>query len=86
VTISKIVEIGKSSNSSGILNAMKSHAAANPGKQAQLSMLAFPDMIYSLGHIFKEKKLSEAISELVQKIDYYSYIEKSYDSASTSWL
>jgi DNA helicase-2/ATP-dependent DNA helicase PcrA len=79
VTISKIVEIGKSSKA-GILNAMKSHAAANPGKQTA-KYAGFPDMIYSLGHIFKEKKLSEAISELVQKIDYYSYIEKSYDSA-----
>jgi DNA helicase-2/ATP-dependent DNA helicase PcrA len=78
VTISKIVEIGKQ-NRSGILNSMKSHAAANPGKSTA-KYAGFPDMIYSLGHIFKEKKLSEAISELVQKIDYYSYIEKSYDS------
>ncbi len=80
VTLKKVISVSQERNIS-FLKSLSYVALNHPSKNSN-KFSQFPDLIFSLRGIFKEKGLSQGIKYLVEKIDFYSYIDKTYDNTT----
>lgn len=76
-TLEKYIELSEDENIS-LFHAMKKTPDVDPNRKDHI--VEFIDLIEKFQKKFEQNRLAEAISTLVEDINYYKYIEKSYDN------
>lgn len=77
-SLQKYLETSRESNLS-LYEIIKLESTATETQKAQ-SLFNFIHLIEKYNHLFTTMRLHEALASLIQEIDYFAFVEKSYDS------